>query len=297
MYIKFLHSNVLYEGSVSVNGNVATLKFKEENVPVNTNGFHVYLDEKMEYDIGGDFYRGFTTLYRNDEVTEKYNGYQLSNDNSTYKNPVYTTCFTAGAGGIIVGETRQDVKTYEELIIPTPQAEENYEFYSWVPEIPLEGKITSGQTFTAQFIYIPTLDEVKESAVTNMNAVQQTIIQQGLDITLTDGEVEHFTLTDHDQTSLMGLQTQVIAGVTQIPWHTSDQAEHCKYYSNADMSVITAAAMQFVTFHVTYFRDLRIYIRSLETKEEVEAVTYGVHIPEDYQSEVLKDMYATMQEG
>lgn len=145
--------------------------------------------------------------------------------------------------------------------------------------------------------YVPTLEEVQEAKVSEMNAVQQAVIQQGIDVALTDGTVEHFTLTDHDQTSLMGLQTQVAQGLENIPWHTSDQTEHCKYYSNADMALITAVAMQFVTFHVTYFRDLRIYIRSMETKEEVEAVVYGVPIPEEYQSVPLKDMYAAMQEG
>ena len=142
--------------------------------------------------------------------------------------------------------------------------------------------------------YVPTLEEVKASKVAEMNATQQSVIQQGIDVTLTDGTVEHFALTDHDQTSLMGLQTQVAQGAEQIPWHTSDTTEHCKYYSNVDMLLIVTAAMQYVTFHVTYFRDLRIYINALEDKESVEAVAYGVYIPVEYQSEVLKDLYAAM---
>ncbi len=145
--------------------------------------------------------------------------------------------------------------------------------------------------------YVPTLEEVQEEKVNEMNATQQSIIQQGIDVTLTDRTVEHFTLTDHDQTSLMGLQTQVAIGTEKIPWHTYDESEHCKYYSNSDMALIVEQAMQFVTFHVTYFRDLRIYIRSLDNKEAVEAVTYGIIIPEEYQSQPLKDMYAAMQEG
>ena len=140
--------------------------------------------------------------------------------------------------------------------------------------------------------YVPTLEEVQESKVSEMNAEQQKVIQNGVDITLSDGSVEHFTLTDHDQTSLMGLQTRVAAGDEQIPWHTSDQSEGCKYYSNADMAIITSKAMEFVVYHVTYFRDLRIYIRSLDEKEVVEAVFYGTYIPEEYQSQVLKDMLA-----
>ena len=142
--------------------------------------------------------------------------------------------------------------------------------------------------------HIPTLEELKARKVAQMNNVQQSIIRSGVGVTLTDGTVEHFTLTDHDQTSLMGLQTQVASGADNIPWHTSDSTEHCKYYSNADMALITKTAMQYVTYHVTYFRDLRIYINALETEESVTAVTYGCDIPEEYQSEPLKDMLAQM---
>lgn len=142
--------------------------------------------------------------------------------------------------------------------------------------------------------YVPTLEEVQERKVVEMNTIQQAVIAQGIDVTLTDGTAEHFTLTEHDQTSLMGLQVQVAQGAELIPWHTSDQSEHCKFYSNADMALITTAAMSCVTWHVTYFRDLRIYIRSLQTKEEVESVVYGMDIPTEYQSEPLKAMIAGM---
>lgn len=138
----------------------------------------------------------------------------------------------------------------------------------------------------------PTLEEIKESKVVEMNIAQQAAIQAGVDIELADGATEHFSLTDHDQTSLIGLQGRVDAGEEQIPWHTSDESEHCKFYTNADMAMITSAAMEYVTWHITYFRDLRIYIRSLQTKEEVEAVTYGMDIPQEYQSEPLRAMIA-----
>ena len=136
------------------------------------------------------------------------------------------------------------------------------------------------------------LDEVKEAKVAEMNDIQQKLIAQGVDVTLSDGSKEHFSLTERDQTSLVGLQAQVAIGAENIPWHTSDEDEHCKFYSNADMAKITSSALSYVTWHVTYFRDLRIYIRSLESKEEVEQVTYGMDIPEAYQSEPLKAMLA-----
>lgn len=229
-YLKFLDSKTLLKCTVVPAGNnIVTLKFPD-SVTVDTSGFDLFLDAQGEHDIGGDSYHGFTTVYRNDEETAKYNGYQLSNDGSVY----------------------------EDQPQPTPVE--------------------------------PTLDELKAQKITEMNNAQQTAIQNGIDVTLSDGTVEHFTLTDHDQTSLMGLQTQVVSGAEQIPWHTSDTTEHCKYYSNADMALITSAAMQAVTFHVTWFRDLRIYINSLQSSEEVKNITYDSYIPEEYRSEVLKDL-------
>ena len=58
------------------------------------------------------------------------------------------------------------------------------------------------------------------------------------------------------------------------------------------MQKISAAGFQYVLYHVTYFRDLRIYIRSLTDAESVQAVTYGTALPEAYQSEPLKAMLA-----
>lgn len=104
-----------------------------------------------------------------------------------------------------------------------------------------------------------------------------------------------FSLLVMGFTGKKALQMQLIQhsiSPMHIPWHTSDETKHCKFYSNADMAKITATAMTFVTWHITYFRDLRIYIRSLESKEDVGRITYGTGIPEAYQSEPLKAMLA-----
>lgn len=233
-YIKFKDSEKLIHCIVHpVGTNIITLQFPDaESIEINTSGLDVFLDSEGKKNIGGDAYEDFTTIYRNDNVTAEYNGYQLSNDGSVY----------------------------------TPEPVEPIE--------PVQ----------------PTLENVQEAKVSEMNTAQQKTIQAGIDVTLTDGTVEHFSLTDHDQTSLMGLQSQVAAGVDQIPWHNSNQEEHCKYYSNADMQRIISAALAYVTYHVTYFRDLRIYIRSLDNIDDVKVITYGVAIPQEYQSEPLKEM-------
>ena len=233
-YLRYVGEKSPYKAKIIPNRNVVTIEFDSEK-EVSTAGFDLFLDKECNVDIGGTDYRGFTTIYRNDDETRKYNGYQLSNDGSKYAEPEPS---------------------------PTP--------------IPQE----------------PTIEELQEMKVVEMNTEQQKTIQKGVDVVLTSGETEHFMLSEHDQTSLIGLQTKVIAGEEQIPWHNSDETEHCKFYSNADMALITNTSMGYVTWHVTYFRDLRIYIRSLRTKEEIEAVFYGMDIPEEYRSEPLIGMMA-----
>lgn len=276
---KTIHKIEFHKVSENIVGIKGTL-------PAKTKGFTLSREGKQDaWD-----YKAFITIYR-----ELEGEILFSNDGSVYVDPVPKVSFYSNEGGSLLGDTVQEAKDYKDIHIPTPVANENYEFVKWNPDIPNEGKITENKTHTAMFEYVTTLEEVKASKISEMNAIQQAVIQQGVDVTLTDGSVENFTLTDHDQTSLMGLQTQVAQGENQIPWHTSDHAEHCKYYSNADMLLIVTAAMRYVTFHVTYFRDLRIYINAMEDKESVEAVTYGDRIPDEYQSEVLRDMYEEME--
>ena len=140
--------------------------------------------------------------------------------------------------------------------------------------------------------YEPTLEELKLQKIAEMNQIQQETIQNGVEVTLSNGTVERFELKDQDQMSLMGLQTLAVQGIEKIPWHESNNAEHCKYYSAEDMNKITSAALSFISFQVTYFRDLRIYINSMQDRESVQEVKYGMYIPEEYQSEVLADFYS-----
>lgn len=140
--------------------------------------------------------------------------------------------------------------------------------------------------------YVPTLEEVQEAKVAEMEAIKQAVTDAGIDVMLEDGTVEHFTLTSDDMIYLLGLRSDVEDGKEELPWSTSDVFEHCKNYSNVNMKKIMSAAKDFAAWNKTYLKDLSIYIRSLDSREDVEAVTYGMEIPEKYRSEPLKKMMA-----
>ena len=196
-------------------------------------------------------------LYLDEKCTVDIGGASYRGYTTMYRNDSETEAYNGY-------QLSNNGSVYSEPVTPTPEP---------VPEI--------------------TLEELKAQKIAEMNAKQQEVIAQGVNVTLTDGSTEHFTLTENDQTSLVGLESRVAAGDENIPWHTSDTTEHCKFYSNADMAKITSTAMGYVTYHVTYFRDLRIYINSMLDKASVESVTYGMYIPTEYQSEVLSALYAS----
>lgn len=291
MYIKFLNSNLPIKCEVVPSGNIVTLKF-ENKIVVNTNGFHCYLDDKCEYDISGNSYENFTTIYRDDETTEEYNGYQLSNDGSIYKKPVPEIFFYVQTGGILEGEKEQNVDDYEKIIVPTIKTAENYKFVGWEPEIPTEGEIEEDISFTAKMEYVPTLEELKELKKSEIAMECENIIHSGIDVNVS-GQWEHFSLTTNDQLNLFGKQAQILAGEIQFEYHQDGYP--CRYYSLEEMQEIIRASMEHVSYHTTYCNSLNMWIAGVETKEELDSIFYGADIPEEYQSEVLKTYLINIQ--
>lgn len=131
-----------------------------------------------------------------------------------------------------------------------------------------------------------TTDYIRSVKLKEMSSICNKTITNGFDITLSDGDTYHFSLTTQDQLNLITLATMVESGETQIPYH-ADGAP-CKFYSATDIKSIIDKATEFKTYHISYYNSLKIYINSMETMEEISEVTYGIEIPEEYQSEVLK---------
>ena len=147
--------------------------------------------------------------------------------------------------------------------------------------------------------YIPTEEELFESAKASkrneINKACEAAIVSGIDVILADGTTEHFDLKVTDQLNLFGKQLQVAQGIEQIEYHTdTEPVTNCKYYTNADMAKIINAAMAHVSYHQTYCISMKYWLESCSTTEEVNSIYYGVVIPKEYQSDVLKSYLAEM---
>lgn len=139
-----------------------------------------------------------------------------------------------------------------------------------------------------------TLEDVKKAKIEYLDSTCENTIYAGTDVMLSDGSVEHFTLDAKDQLDLSGIGLQLLQGAEQIAWHKDDETESCKFYSAADGATIIQTLTIFRTYHITYFRDLRIYVNSLSDVNDVNAIEYGSVIPDEYKSDVLKSIEAQM---
>jgi len=113
------------------------------------------------------------------------------------------------------------------------------------------------------------------------------IIERGFDIEL-QGETHHFSLTVQDQLNLITLSSMAAQGIQQIPYHAD--GELCKFYSPEEINAIVNTATMFKTYHTTYYNGLKAYINSLDNIEDISEITYGIDLPEEYQTDVWKEI-------
>lgn len=141
--------------------------------------------------------------------------------------------------------------------------------------------------------YTPTLEELKEAKRAQMSAECQQAIYSGVTVDLPSGS-EHFSLKTEDQINLFGKQAQLAAGETQLEYHQDNHP--CRYYTAAEMQQIITAAMQWVSYHTTYCNSLYTWINAATAADDLDDITYGADIPAAYQSDVLKNYLAQIQE-
>lgn len=139
----------------------------------------------------------------------------------------------------------------------------------------------------------PTLEEVKEEKRQEISTACEQSIYSGITVMMPEG-MEHFSLTEKDQLNLFGKQAQLASGAERLEYH--QDGHPCRYYTAAEMQMIIVAATEHVSYHTTYCNSLNMWIAGVEDVEELTSIFYGVDVPEEYQSEVLKDYLAKIME-
>ena len=126
----------------------------------------------------------------------------------------------------------------------------------------------------------PTLDEIKQAKVNEFSSICSNAITGGVDVTFADDNVEHFSYTEEDQVNLKEIFD--LAVQTNVPMYYHADGDGCKLYTVEQIIAIYSTATTNKMHHTTYFNQIRMYIKSLETKEEVEVVEYGQELTGEY---------------
>ena len=130
----------------------------------------------------------------------------------------------------------------------------------------------------------PTLDEVKADKLKEISDICEETIYKGIDVTLSDGTVKHFSLKTEDQINLNGLLSQINLGNIKpengVPYHAD--GEMCSLFSVADFTLVANMAMAFILQQTTYCNHLMAYVKSLDDVSAVQGVIYGQELTGEF---------------
>ena len=137
-------------------------------------------------------------------------------------------------------------------------------------------------------------DDEKASKINNkiseLSKACSDRIYEGASIQLSDGSFKSFTYSLEDQTNITSMFMAVSMGATSYSYHENDG--NCTMYSAEDIIRIYGQLTTLKTSQLTYFNQLKQYVKSLTTVSEVESVTYGQELSGEYlekYNEIMKE--------
>lgn len=190
--------------------------------------------------------------------------YTIDNVSSETKSEVVQYCRDDNEFNALVAELKKKNIDYTVLKLDT----EDILRYDGMPAASDE---------EARRLIEPALEEVKGDKINEISAACKETIFKGIEVTLSDGSVRHFSLKTEDQINLNGLLGQINLGNIKpengVPYHAD--GEMCTMFSVVDFTLIANTAMSFILRQTTYCNHLMSYVKSLDNVSDVRAVVYG----------------------
>lgn len=125
----------------------------------------------------------------------------------------------------------------------------------------------------------PTLEEIKSKKITELSEICNFNIVHGVYMEI-DGEQKLFSYKTEDQSNLLNALQIAIATQMSMPYH-ADGCD-CRLFSPEEITQLYVLEMTNLTHNQTYTNQLKMYINTLETKEEITAISYGNELTGKY---------------
>ncbi len=116
-------------------------------------------------------------------------------------------------------------------------------------------------------LHIPTVEEIKQEKIDELSSCCNDAINSGLVITIRE-QSEHFTYKLDDQANIKELFDLVSS--TKSP-----SFYKCKMYTVEEIIEIYTALVTNKMHHLTYFNQLKSYVKTLNDIEEIKRIYYG----------------------
>ena len=135
---------------------------------------------------------------------------------------------------------------------------------------------------------IETLESVKNSKINDLNRICSEMITSGVDVEI-DGNTEHFSYTIEDQANIDDIAQMAKVTKMDQSYHCDDGS--CKLYTPEQIATIYMSQKMNKAHNITYTNQLKLYVKSLDVKINVESVSYGQDLTDEY-----LDTYNTIME-
>ena len=139
-----------------------------------------------------------------------------------------------------------------------------------------------GETITNITTYDPepNVEIIRDTKIEEISAACNAAIDAGTSVDLPSGTRESFTYTVADQANISEMFTACLAGATGYIYHENNGP--CKNYPAADVVAIYGTLSMYKTGQLTYHNQLRQFVNSLPTAEDIQTVTYGQALIGEY---------------
>lgn len=131
-----------------------------------------------------------------------------------------------------------------------------------------------------------TVDEYRSYLLGQISKQCSADIYEGTQVQLADGTVEKYTYDDNDQKNLTNAMAILIIApeCPAVPYHPS--GGFCRMIPAIDLLNIYGTLQLRLTYLVTRCNYMTMWIRSIQTKEELMQITWNTELPEEYQAQV-----------
>lgn len=137
------------------------------------------------------------------------------------------------------------------------------------------------------------LSVVMSAKLSEISNACNAVIVNGVDIKFGE-ETVHFNLSIEDQSNINNLFRVVELGGTEYPYQADGGV--CRIYTAAEIAAIYIAAQTLITTQTTYHNELKQYVQTLTSAEEVSAIQYGMTLPEPYLTEMNEKLTVVQQQ-